>query len=130
MPGLRSERRASPERLQQIVQFQKRQMEERQVKWGAKATGYRWFPRETHSGSMSVCARRQRKEVEVKQEEEGRERARLDSARTALLVERQQARLSKQLRRDLDRANLKLAQEQRQRSVIRSVGAVPPGFAS
>lgn len=36
VPGLRSERRASPERLQQIVQFQKRQMEEKQVKWGLK----------------------------------------------------------------------------------------------
>lgn len=76
--------------------------------------------RETYSVSVSVCARRQRKEAEIKQEEEGHERVRLDSARTALLAERQQARLSKQLRRDLDRSNVKLAQEQRQRSVIHS----------
>lgn len=54
----------------------------------------------------------------MKQEEEGHERMRLDSARAALLMERQQARLSKQLRRDLDRANVQLAQEQRQQSVI------------
>lgn len=79
---------------------------------------------ETYSVSMSVCARRQRKEVEIKQEEEGHERVRLDSARTALLVERQQARLSRQLRRDFDRTNVKLAQEQRQQSVIHSVGAI------
>lgn len=32
-PGLRSERGASPERLQQMVQFQKHQMEEKQVMW-------------------------------------------------------------------------------------------------
>lgn len=34
VPGLWSGRRASPERLQQIVQFQKHQMEEKQVKGG------------------------------------------------------------------------------------------------
>lgn len=73
---------------------------------------------------MSVCARRQRKEVEIKQEEEGHERVRLDSARTALLVERQQARLSRKLRRDFDRTNIKLAQERRQQSVIHSFGAI------
>lgn len=33
VPGLRRERRASPERLQQLAHFQKRQMEEKQVKW-------------------------------------------------------------------------------------------------
>lgn len=33
VPGLRIERTASPERLQQIIQFQKHQMEEKQVKW-------------------------------------------------------------------------------------------------
>lgn len=35
-------------------------------------------------------------------------------------MERQQARLNKQLRRDLDRTNVKLAQQQRQQSVIHS----------
>ena len=42
---------------------------------------------------------------------------RLDSARTALLIERQQARLNKQLRRHLDGTNIKLAESQRQQSV-------------
>lgn len=57
----------------------------------------------------------QRKEEETKQEEEQHHRARLDWSRTALLLERQQARLNKQLRRDFDRTNVELAQEQRER---------------
>lgn len=58
--------------------------------------------------------------MEIKREEEQHDRIRLDSARAAQLMERQQARLSKQLRRDLDRTNVKLAQQQRQRSVVHS----------
>lgn len=54
--------------------------------------------------------------MEARQEEERQDRARLDSAGTALLMERQQARLSKQLRRNLDRTNAQLGQEQRQRA--------------
>lgn len=73
--------------------------------------------------AQSVCRSAQRKEVELKREEERHERVRLDSARAVLLLERRQARLSKQLRRDLDRTNVKLAQEQRQQSVIRSRGS-------
>uniref|UniRef100_H3C256 RIB43A domain with coiled-coils 2 n=1 Tax=Tetraodon nigroviridis TaxID=99883 RepID=H3C256_TETNG len=105
VPGLREERSASPERLQQVLQFQKRQVEEKQ-----------------------------RREVEVRREEERHDRLRLDSARAALLLERQQARLSQQLRRRLDRTNVQLAQEQRQQSVNRRSaverGSVEDGFFS
>lgn len=43
------------------------------------------------------------------------DRIRLDSARTALLMERQQARLNRQLRRQLDNTNTRLAESQKQR---------------
>lgn len=56
-------------------------------------------------------------ELEQKQEEEQHDRVRLDSARAALLNERQQAKLNKQLRRQLDSINIKLAQTHRQQSV-------------
>ncbi|TNN00766.1 RIB43A-like with coiled-coils protein 2 [Takifugu flavidus] len=85
VPGLRSERIATPERLQEMILFQKHQMKE---KW--------------------------RMEMEKKQENEHHDRVRLDSARTALLMERQQARQSKELRCNLDRTNVKIAQEQRE----------------
>lgn len=55
--------------------------------------------------------------MEKKQEEEHHDRVRVDSARTALLIERQQARLNKQLRRHLDSANVQLAQKQKEQSV-------------
>uniref|UniRef100_A0A3Q4BMI6 RIB43A domain with coiled-coils 2 n=1 Tax=Mola mola TaxID=94237 RepID=A0A3Q4BMI6_MOLML len=54
-------------------------------------------------------------------EEERYNRFRLDSARTLLLMERQQARLDKQLRRHLDSTNFKLAQTQREQSVFRQI---------
>ncbi|XP_074534534.1 RIB43A-like with coiled-coils protein 2 [Halichoeres trimaculatus] len=53
---------------------------------------------------------KKRIELQRKQEEERLERVRLDSARAALLMERQQARLDKQLRRHLDSTNVQLAQ--------------------
>lgn len=52
--------------------------------------------------------------MEKKQENEHHDRFRLDSAQTVLLMERQQARLSKELRCNLDRTNVKMAQEQRE----------------
>lgn len=55
--------------------------------------------------------------MEKKHEEERHDRVRLDSARTALLLERQQARLNRQLRSDLDNDNVKLAEAQKQQSV-------------
>uniref|UniRef100_A0A3Q3X815 RIB43A domain with coiled-coils 2 n=1 Tax=Mola mola TaxID=94237 RepID=A0A3Q3X815_MOLML len=72
-PGLcpGSDRRAPPESLQQVIQFQKYQIEEKRVKQ-----------------KLTI--------------EERYNRFRLDSARTLLLMERQQARLDKQLRRHLD----------------------------
>lgn len=70
-------------------------------------------------GSLSAClsVHLQRMELEKKQEEEQHDRVRLDSARAALLIERQQARLNKQLRRHLDGTNVKLAETHRQQSV-------------
>lgn len=52
--------------------------------------------------------------MQIKQDDEHRDRVRLDSARTALLMERRQVRLNKELRCDLDRTNVKMAQEQRE----------------
>lgn len=51
-----------------------------------------------------------RNQLEKKEEEEWHDRVRLDSSRAALLIERQQARLNRQLRRDLDSANAQLAE--------------------
>ena len=59
----------------------------------------------------------QRMEFEKKQEEEQHDSFRVDSARTAVLLERQQARLNKQLRRQLDSTNIKLAQMHKELSV-------------
>uniref|UniRef100_A0A3B4ZTH1 RIB43A-like with coiled-coils protein 2 n=1 Tax=Stegastes partitus TaxID=144197 RepID=A0A3B4ZTH1_9TELE len=61
--------------------------------------------------------RLQRTELNKKREEERYDRVRLDSARAALLLERQQARLDKQLRRHLDNANVQLAEAHRRQSV-------------
>ncbi|XP_072241501.1 RIB43A-like with coiled-coils protein 2 [Leuresthes tenuis] len=87
-PGLclSSDRRAPPESLQQLIQFQKNQIEERK-----------------------------RVELEKKQEEELHDRIRMDSAHRALLLERQQERLNKQLRRHMDSTNVQLAQTHKQR---------------
>ncbi|KAM4733446.1 RIB43A-like with coiled-coils protein 2 [Anableps anableps] len=77
-------KRAPPETLQQVTQFQRGQAEEKK-----------------------------RMELEKKQEMERYDRILLDSARNALLIERQQRRQSKQLRRDLDSINAQLAQTQK-----------------
>lgn len=58
-----------------------------------------------------------RKELEKKQEEERHDRVRLNSARATLLIERQQARMNRQLRRDLDSANAQLAETHKQQLV-------------
>ncbi|KAK5601168.1 hypothetical protein CRENBAI_003104 [Crenichthys baileyi] len=84
VPGLspsNDRRRAAPETQQEIIQFQQGQIEEKK-----------------------------RIELEKKREEENYDRIRLDSARKALLMERQQARLNKQLRRHLDSTNTELVQ--------------------
>uniref|UniRef100_A0A665UK15 RIB43A domain with coiled-coils 2 n=1 Tax=Echeneis naucrates TaxID=173247 RepID=A0A665UK15_ECHNA len=56
----------------------------------------------------------QRIELEKKQEEKLDDNARIASARMALLIERQQAKLSKQLRQHLDSTNVQLAKAHKQ----------------
>ncbi|XP_044049381.1 RIB43A-like with coiled-coils protein 2 [Siniperca chuatsi] len=103
VPGLcpSTDRRAPPESLQEIIQFQKYQIEEKK-----------------------------RMELEKKQEEEQHDRIRLDSARTALLIERQQARLNKQLRRHLDSTNIKLAETHKQQKPDIERGCIDDSFFS
>ncbi|KAM4573442.1 RIB43A-like with coiled-coils protein 2 [Odontesthes bonariensis] len=103
VPGLcpSSDRRAPPESLQQVIQFQKKQIEERK-----------------------------RVELEKKQEEELYDRIRMDSARRALLLERQQARLNKQLRRHMDSTNVQLAQTHKQREPDIERGHIDDRFFS
>lgn len=102
VPGLSpsSDRKALPESLQQIVQFQKYQIDEKR-----------------------------RNELEKKQEEEWHDRVRLNSTRTALLIERQQARLNRQLRRDLDSANAQLAEAHKQKPELKR-GSIDDSFFS
>uniref|UniRef100_A0A3P9CK43 RIB43A domain with coiled-coils 2 n=1 Tax=Maylandia zebra TaxID=106582 RepID=A0A3P9CK43_9CICH len=103
VPGLSpsSDRRTAPESLQQIIQIQKHQMEEKR-----------------------------RKELEKKQEEERHDRVRLNSARTTLLIERQQARMNRQLRRDLDSANAQLAETHKQQKPDIKRGCIDDSFFS
>ncbi|XP_029290043.1 RIB43A-like with coiled-coils protein 2 [Cottoperca gobio] len=96
-----SDRRAPPENLQQIIQFQKYQMEEKR-----------------------------RVELEKKREEEQHDRVRLASARTALLLERQQARLNKQLRQHLDTTNAKLSETHTQQKPDIERGCIDDSFFS
>ncbi|KAM7002627.1 RIB43A-like with coiled-coils protein 2 [Tautogolabrus adspersus] len=102
LPGLcpSSDRRVPSESRQQVIQFQKYQIEEKK-----------------------------RIELEKKKEEEQHERVRLDSARSALLIERQQARLNKQLRRHLDSTNLRLAETHKQKPDIER-GCIDDSFFS
>ncbi|KAG8012452.1 RIB43A-like with coiled-coils protein 2 [Nibea albiflora] len=103
VPGLcpSSDRRAPPESLQEIVQFQKYQIEEKK-----------------------------RMESEKKKEEQQYDRIRVDSARTALLIERQQARLNKQLRRNLDNTNITLAQTHKEQKPDIERGGIDNNFFS
>ncbi|KAM4552988.1 RIB43A-like with coiled-coils protein 2 [Fundulus diaphanus] len=103
VPGLchSRDRRAPPETLQQVLQFQQGQVEEKK-----------------------------RMELEKKREEEHCHRLQLDSARKALLMDRQQARLEKQLRRHLDSVNVQLAQTHMQERPDRNGGHAEDGFFS
>ncbi|CAK6960181.1 RIB43A-like with coiled-coils protein 2 [Scomber scombrus] len=100
-PGLCpcSDSRAPAESLPQIIQFQKHQIEEKK-----------------------------RTELEKRKEEELLDRVRLDSARTALLIERRQARLNKQLRRHQDNTNIRLAESQRQQKPDIERGCIDDSF--
>ncbi|XP_073327327.1 RIB43A-like with coiled-coils protein 2 [Pagrus major] len=102
-PGLcpSGDKRATQENLQQIIQFQKYQIEEKK-----------------------------KMEVDKKQKEEQLDRFRVDSARTALLIERQQARLNKQLRRHLDSTNVQLAQIQKDQKPDIERGHIDNSFFS
>ncbi|XP_056243891.1 RIB43A-like with coiled-coils protein 2 [Seriola aureovittata] len=94
-------RRDPPESLQQVIQFQKYQIEERK-----------------------------RIELEKKQEEMLHDHVRLASARTALLIERQQAKLNKQMRRHLDSTNIKLAETHKQLKPDIERGCIDDNFFS
>ncbi|KAM3609969.1 uncharacterized protein V6R79_023290 [Siganus canaliculatus] len=102
VPGLcPSNERSPPQSLQQIIQLQKCQIEEKRTI-----------------------------ELEKKQEEEQYDRVRVESARTALLMERQQKKLDKQLRQQLDSANLELAQTRKERRPDIERGNIDEGFFS
>ncbi|XP_020495460.1 RIB43A-like with coiled-coils protein 2 [Labrus bergylta] len=103
LPGLcpSSDRRVPSESQQQVIQFQKYQIEEKK-----------------------------RIDLEERNEEEQHERVRLDSARSALLLERQQARLNKQLRRHLDNTNLRLAETHKQQKPDIEKGCIDDSFFS
>ncbi|XP_034541201.1 RIB43A-like with coiled-coils protein 2 isoform X2 [Notolabrus celidotus] len=98
-PG--DDRRTSQESVQQVIQFQKNQVEEKK-----------------------------RMGLQKKQEEEQHDRVRLDSARAALLIERQQARLNKQLRRHLDNTNVRLAEVHKERKPDIERGRIDNSFFS
>nr|XP_015820926.2 RIB43A-like with coiled-coils protein 2 [Nothobranchius furzeri] len=103
VPGMcpSQDRREPPESLQQVVQFQKHQIEEKK-----------------------------RTELEKKQEGDLYNRIRLDSVHSALLMERQQKRLSKQLRRIQDSTNAQLAQTRRQQKPDMERGCIEDTFFS
>uniref|UniRef100_UPI0037E75499 RIB43A-like with coiled-coils protein 2 n=1 Tax=Semicossyphus pulcher TaxID=241346 RepID=UPI0037E75499 len=103
VPGLchSSDRTTPPESLQQVIQFQKFQMEEKR-----------------------------RIEMQKKQEEEQHDRVRLDSARAALLTERKQARLNKQLRQHLDSTNVQLAETHKKQKPDIERGCIDDSFFS
>ncbi|KAF6731264.1 RIB43A-like with coiled-coils protein 2 [Oryzias melastigma] len=93
--------RPPPKTVEQVIRFQKYQIQEKK-----------------------------RLELERKQEEERFDRVRLDSARAALLMERRQARISKQLRRQLDSTNVHLAQTHKQQKPDIERGQIDESFFS
>ncbi|XP_047452244.1 RIB43A-like with coiled-coils protein 2 isoform X2 [Mugil cephalus] len=103
VPGLcpSRDRRAPSGSLQQNLQFQKHQIDEKR-----------------------------RIEIEKERDEQLLDRVRLDSARTALLLERQQAKLNKQLRQQLDSANVQLAETHKQQKPDIERGCIDDSFFS
>ncbi|XP_056273461.1 RIB43A-like with coiled-coils protein 2 isoform X2 [Pseudoliparis swirei] len=95
------DRSAPPESLQQISQFHTYQMEEKK-----------------------------RSELERKRDEDQHERVRLASSRTALLMERQQARVNKQLRRQMDSSNVAMAATHKQQEPDIQRGGIDDSFFS
>ncbi|KAM9854299.1 RIB43A-like with coiled-coils protein 2 [Aulostomus maculatus] len=103
VPGLChiSNRKAPPESLQQVTQFQKHQIEEKK-----------------------------RMELERRKQQEHFHHMTSASARTVLLKERQEERLRKQLRRQLDSANIQLAESRKQRQPDLERGRIDDSFFS
>uniref|UniRef100_A0A1A8F2H2 RIB43A domain with coiled-coils 2 n=2 Tax=Nothobranchius korthausae TaxID=1143690 RepID=A0A1A8F2H2_9TELE len=103
VPGMcpSKDRREPPESLQQVIQFHKHQIEEKK-----------------------------RTELEQKQEGDLYHQIRLDSVHSALLMERQQKRISKQLRRIQDSTNAQLAQTRRQQKPDIERGCIEDSFFS
>ncbi|KAJ3597182.1 hypothetical protein NHX12_003582 [Muraenolepis orangiensis] len=64
--------------------------------------------------NLHQVEQKRRTQQDMQREEEQQERIRLDSARSALLLERQQRRADRTQRRELDLTNAQLAQAQRQ----------------
>ncbi|XP_062245646.1 RIB43A-like with coiled-coils protein 2 [Platichthys flesus] len=103
VPGLcpGSDLRGPTETLEQVLQFQRKQIEEKK-----------------------------RIELENKREEEQHDCVRLASARSALLLERKQVKLSKQMRRDQESSNFQLAELHRQQKLDLERGSVHESFFS
>ncbi|KAJ0029639.1 hypothetical protein NQD34_004636, partial [Periophthalmus magnuspinnatus] len=73
---------------------------------------------------------KKRQKLSDESEERDHSRVRIDSARTATLIERQQAKLNKQMRKHLDSTNLMLAETRKQLKPDISKGAVTESFFS
>ncbi|XP_060932463.1 RIB43A-like with coiled-coils protein 2 [Limanda limanda] len=103
VPGLcpGSDLRAPPQTLEQVLQFQRNQIEEKK-----------------------------RIELENKREEEQHDRVRLASARSALLLERKQAKMSRQMRQHEENSNFQLAELQRQQKLDLERGSIHESFFS
>ncbi|CAL1595404.1 unnamed protein product [Knipowitschia caucasica] len=72
----------------------------------------------------------QRRKEREESEKRRYDRVRTDSARTAELIERQQAKLNKEMRKHLDSSNLVLAQSRKQLKPDLSKGAISESFFS
>ncbi|KAM9808262.1 RIB43A-like with coiled-coils protein 2 [Neosynchiropus ocellatus] len=101
VPGLypSSDKKEPMEPLEHVIQFQKQQMEEKKI----------------------LMQERKNEDLE-------HDRRRLDSARTAMLKERQQARLSRQMRKKLDRTNVQLAETLKEQRPDIKCGAIDETF--
>ncbi|XP_040019304.1 RIB43A-like with coiled-coils protein 2 isoform X2 [Gasterosteus aculeatus] len=99
--GSSGDKRAPPQSLLETIQFQKYQIEEKRT-----------------------AVERE------KREEEQHDRVRLDSGRAALLLERRQTKLNKQLRRQLDSTNVRLAETRRQQNPDMKRGSIDDSFFS
>ncbi|XP_034391719.1 RIB43A-like with coiled-coils protein 2 isoform X2 [Cyclopterus lumpus] len=130
-----SDRSAPLESLQQISQFRKYQMEEKNVNEEHMMLKMHapFDHSHTHTCSLGLSGlpvHLQRAELERKRDEEQHDRVRLDSSRTALLIERQQAKVNKQLRRQMDSTNVKMAETHKQQKPDIQKGCIDNSFFS